>query len=263
MESTQIRLFDSHAHLYDSKFDPDREAILTGLRERNVDYVMVPSEDFETSKKIVDLVSRHPNLFAAIGVHPHSALKFEEGMMEGFAELAGHEKVRAVGEIGLDYHYDFSPRDVQQKVFERFVFWSVEIGKPMILHARKSEADLLSILKKAGSDNFRAVLHCFDSDLSFARDCLNLGMMISFSGLITFGKSQGLLEALKFIPLDRLLIETDSPYLSPVPFRGKRNEPSYVRKVAEKIAEVKNLSLEAVSAATFANAAAFFVCSNI
>lgn len=258
----QISLFDSHAHLYDAKFSSDRESLISGLRENNINHVMVPAEDAESSLKVMELACKYENIYCAIGLHPHHSVKFEDSMLEFFSSILQNKRIRAIGEIGLDYHYDFSPPEVQKKVFERFVSLAIETEKPVIVHNRKSEDDLISILLNTGANKIHGVIHCFDSDIETARKILDMGLMISFSGLVTFGKNDKLSEAVKYVPMDRMIIETDSPYLAPHPFRGKRNEPGYIKYVAAKIAEIKNISFDEVASITNANACSLFGIGN-
>ena len=249
---------DSHAHLHDQKFDPDREYLIRSLIEKSVRFTVIVSEDFKTSYDVLSLSRKFPELLLpALGCHPHHAGEWKDEMIPEFEKLISSPEVAGVGEIGLDYHYDFSPKEAQKKVLRLFLELGKKFKKPVILHNRKSDEDMLEILAEIASSH-TGVIHCFDSTVDSARAFLNMGFMISFSGLVTFDKTGRLKEAVEFVPLDRMLIETDSPYLAPHPFRGRRNEPPYVVKVAEKIAEIKNCSLETVAEKTLFNTLALF-----
>lgn len=244
---------DSHAHLHDHKFDPDRESLIHSLIEKSVRFTVIVAEDLKTSQDVLCLSEKFPDvLLPALGCHPHHAAEWEEESLAEFEALISKPEVAGVGEIGLDYHYDFSPKEAQKKVFRIFLELGKKLDKPVIIHNRKSDEDLFLILSEVSS-SYRGVIHCFDSTVDSARAFLDMGFMISFSGLITFDKTGRLREAVEYVPIDRMLIETDSPYLAPPPFRGKRNEPSYVAKVAEKIAEIKKCSLETVAEKTLYN----------
>ena len=249
---------DSHAHLHDSKFDADRESLIRSLNEKAVRFTVIVAEDLKTSHEVLSLSQKFPDLLLpALGCHPHHAGEWKEEQQPEFENLISRPEVVAVGEIGLDYHYDFSPKENQKKVFRIFLELAKKLHKPVIIHNRKSDEDLLSVLSETAS-SYQGVIHCFDSTVESAKAFLDMGFMISFSGLVTFDKTGKLREAVEYVPLDRLLIETDSPYLAPHPFRGKRNEPSYVIKVAEKIAEIKKCSLETVAEKTLFNTLSLF-----
>ncbi len=249
---------DSHAHLNFEAFDADREAVLQRARESGVDKIIVPSVDLESSRKAVELAEHYPELYAAVGVHPEDAEKFSEEQIAQFLKWAGHPKVVAVGEIGLDFYRDYNPRDLQIRVFGRFVRLAKQTDLPIIIHNREADEEVLSLLAEepelAGAPG---VFHCFTGDVAFAKKVLDLGYFISFTGIVTF-KNSNLREVLREIPLDRLLLETDSPLLAPVPYRGKRNEPAFVRFIAEEFARVKNLSLKEVAEITTQNARRLF-----
>lgn len=249
---------DSHAHLHDPKFDPDRESLIRSLIEKAVRYTVIVAEDLKTSHEVLSLSEKFPDLLLpALGCHPHHAAEWKEEDSAEFENLISRPQVVGVGEIGLDYHYDFSPKEAQKKVFRLFLEIAKKFHKPVIIHNRKSDGDLLQVLSEVSS-SYRGVIHCFDSTVNSAKAFLDLGFMISFSGLVTFDKTGKLKEAVEYVPLERLLIETDSPYLAPHPFRGKRNEPSFVIKVAEKIAEIKNCPLEILAEKTLFNTLSLF-----
>lgn len=249
---------DSHAHLHDHKFDPDRESLICSFIERSVQFTVIVAEDLKTSHEVLSLSEKFPALLLpALGCHPHHAAEWKDADLAEFENLISKPEVVGVGEIGLDYHYDFSPKEAQKKVFRLFLELAKKLHKPVIIHNRKSDEDILRILSEVASSH-QGVIHCFDSTVDSARAFLDKGFMISFSGLITFDKTGRLRQAVEYVPLDRMLIETDSPYLAPHPFRGKRNEPPYVVKVAEKIAEIKNCPLETVAEKTLSNTLSLF-----
>jgi TatD DNase family protein len=251
-----MSLVDTHAHLDAEQFNTDRETLIRGFPEAGIDFVMTIGEDLESSERAMRLAEIYPSVFCTVGFHPHHAEKFNESVREKLKEWLSVPKVRALGEIGLDYHYEFSPREAQKNAFRSLLRLSQEMQKPVVIHNRKSDEDLLTILREVPPHS--AVIHCFDSGLSLAKACLDLGFYLSFSGILTFKKAQELCEVVRVVPLDRMLIETDSPYLAPVPRRGERNEPAFVKHVAEKIAEIKALPLETVAFATRKNAYHFY-----
>ena len=207
-----------------------------------------------TSQAAVALAHAHPNIFATIGVHPHEAKEIGEGWYESFRSLAQHPKVVAYGEIGLDYHYDHSPREIQRQRFREQIHLARELALPLVIHTREAQEDTVMILREEGAVNGGGVFHCFSGDMWLAKDALDLGFYLSFSGVLTFKNATMLRDIAKTVPLDRLMVETDCPYLAPVPYRGKRNEPAYVQYVAETLAEIRgNGSVESVARATVEN----------
>lgn len=248
-------LFDTHAHPTDNRFDEDREALLASMRERGMLCVCVGA-DMESSAASVELARREESIYASVGVHPHDAKAFTEDdvpVLTGW--LTREPKVVALGEIGLDYYYDLSPRDVQKDVFARQLDLAYELDKPAILHIREAHGDTTDILlarARAGRMP-RGVMHCYTGSWESAKTYLNLGLYISFSGALTFKNAPKLWEVAEKAPLDRLLIETDCPYMAPVPLRGQRNEPAYIAYVCRKLAELREIDEEAAAEATFEN----------
>ena len=237
-------LFDTHCHLYDKAFDRDRDEVISHIFQ-TLDYAVVPSEDLETSRKAVALAEEYPPIFAAAGIHPQETKSASDGILEEIRQLAlRHPKVKAIGEIGLDYHYLYSDKETQQKWFIRQVELAKELNLPFIIHDREAHGDTLAILKKYKDSRMRGIMHCFSGSGEMAKEFIKLGFYISFAGPVVFPKSVKLKEAAASIPLDRLLIETDSPYLTPPPYRGKRNDPSHVIYVAEELARLKGISTE-------------------
>jgi len=249
---------DSHAHIDGAEFDADREAVIERAREAGVSAILNVGTGGPNSgafQRAVELAEKNPNVYAAVGVHPHDARLFDHSAEELITKLATQSpRVIAWGEIGLDFHYDNSPRDVQLKVFSRQLQLARELRLPVIIHTREAEAETIEQLKSewAGS-GLPGIMHCFSGGLSLAQQAVALGLSISFSGIVTFKKANELREIAKQVPLDKLLIETDCPFLTPVPFRGKRNEPAYVVEVAHCLAELRELSLEEIGRATTDN----------
>lgn len=246
-------LVDTHAHLDFNDFAEDREEVISRARNNGIAYIVNVGSDLESSRNSVRLAEKYPFVYAAVGIHPHDADKLDDSVLEELEELASRKKVLAIGEIGLDYYYDNSPRDIQKEAFRKQAKLAEKVGLPFIIHSREADEDTLKILKDSYTGN-SGILHCFGSDLKMARECLELGLYLAFGGVITFKNAEELRRVVKEIPLDRILVETDSPFLTPVPFRGRRNESDYVRYVAEKIAEIKGMSIEELAKITSANA---------
>lgn len=251
-------LFDTHAHLDDERFDEDRDEVITQCRNDGVELILNAGSNMETSVKAIALADRYDFIYAAVGVHPHDASEMDEGTAGVLAALAENKKVRAIGEIGLDYHYDLSPRDVQKRRFEEQIDLARQLKLPIIVHDREAHGDVMDIFRKTRIQEVGGVLHSFSGSKEMALECLRLGLYLSISGPVTFSNAKKTVEAVKEIPLDMLLIETDSPYLTPVPNRGKRNYPGYVRLVAEKIAEIKGVPFEEVAQKTMENGKRLF-----
>jgi TatD DNase family protein len=256
-------LIDTHAHLDFRQFNDDRDAVLARAWQAGVAAIVTIGIDLETSRAAVALADTHERVWATAGFHPHDAKTASAAALTELRELARHPRVVAIGEIGLDFYRDRSPRDVQRRVFEQQLQIAADLGKPVVLHDRQAHAATLDIVRQWVTKNQspfkqRGVLHCFSGDLALAQEAIELGFFIGVDGPITYRNARQLPDIVKALPLDRLLIETDAPFLTPHPHRGKRNEPAYVRLVAEKIADVKNLSLEKVAQATTANARALF-----
>ncbi|MDR3559897.1 MAG: TatD family hydrolase [Negativicutes bacterium] len=245
-------LFDSHAHIDDKRFNDDREDVIARAAAAGVTGIINAGADMFSSARAVELAEKYPAVYAAVGIHPHDAKEAKDTDYEKLSLWAEKPKVVAIGEIGLDYHYDLSPRDVQQTVFVRQLDLARQLAMPVIIHDREAHADIMATMKKEGR-GLSGVFHCFSGSLEMAREVLALGLYISIAGPVTFANAHKLLEIAQVIPLDRLLVETDSPYLTPQPHRGKRNEPAYVRLVAEKVAEIRGITLEALAAATTDN----------
>src|ERR1017187_1644992 len=241
-------LVDSHCHLDDSKFDADREQVIERALAAGVERLMAigTGDGPADLRTAIRQAEQYPFIFATIGVHPHDASKATPETFAELRDLAGHPKVLAVGEIGLDYHYDFSPREVQRAVFEKQLEVAAESGHPIVIHTREAWADTLAILRERWRG--AGIMHCFTGDEEQAREALALGFHLSFGGVLTFPKAESVRQAAKITPEGRLLVETDCPYLAPVPHRGKRNEPSFVVETARRLAEVRGTTLETIAA---------------
>jgi TatD DNase family protein len=250
-------LVDSHCHLDDAQFDADREAVIERARAAGVERLLAVGTgsgppDLEAG---IRLAESWPHISATVGVHPHDASKARPETFERLRELLARGNVVGLGEIGLDYHYDFSPREVQLEVFARQLEIARDAGKPVIIHTREAWEETLRAL---GSGPHRGIFHCFSGGPEEAAQVLELGFHISFAGVVTFPKAVRIQEAARIVPLDRLLVETDAPYLAPVPRRGKRNEPAFVIETARRVAELRGESFERVAAATTENFARLF-----
>lgn len=252
-----LSLTDTHAHVQMPQFADDREMVIAAAQEAGVARMVAPGVDAPTSGDALALARRYPGLiFAAVGVHPHDAQTLDDATFAEIAVMAGAPEVVAIGEIGLDYYRDLSPRETQREALARQVALARERDLPVILHNRESHADMIAELRQ--QPGARGVFHCFTGNQAMARDALDLGFYISIAGPVTFPKNTELAEVAAWVPLDRLLIETDCPYLTPAPYRGRRNEPGYVAFTAQRIADLRGMALDDLAAATSANAARLF-----
>lgn len=251
-------LIDSHCHIDDARFDTDRDAMLTRAHAGGVERFVTIGCDLETSRAALSLAQRYPFISATVGVHPHEVKLIQEGWYDELRSLARSDRVVAYGEIGLDYHYDHSPREIQRLRFREQVQLARELRLPIVIHTREAQEDTIAILKEEKAHELGGVFHCFSGDALLAKDALDLGFYLSFSGVITFQNSSMLRDIVRTVPMDRVLVETDAPYLTPVPHRGKRNEPAYVRHVADKIAELHGISVQDVEEATTQNTRSLF-----
>ena len=257
-------LFDTHTHLDDRQFTDDFDAVVQRALDQGVSKMMIIACEEASSKLSLELSKKDSHLYCSIGVHPQDASTWREPLLDDFRQMikANPDKIRAIGEIGLDYHYEFSPRDVQREVFKKQIELAAECGLPVIVHDREAHGDCLEIIQsfaKAGRlPAMPGVFHCYSGSYEMAKLLLGIGFYISFAGPITFKNAHRAVELLPQIPLDRLLIETDCPYLAPEPMRGHRNEPSYVRFVAAKVAEIHHLPVSEIEEITTANACRLF-----
>lgn len=250
-------LVDSHAHIDDDRFDADREEVVARAAAAGVPLIINIGADMDSSARSVELSQQYSGIYASVGMHPHDAKDMRESDYSRLENWLKQPKVVAIGEIGLDYHYDLSPRAVQKEVFLRQLDLARKTGKPFIIHEREAHADMYDIIRSAAR-GLQGVFHCFSGSVESARKYLKLGFYLSVAGPVTFPKSIKTKEVARLIPLDRLLVETDSPYLTPHPFRGRRNEPAYVRLVAEEVARLRGISLEEFAAATTENVRRLF-----
>lgn len=252
-----MKLFDSHCHLDDEKFNEDRAEVIARLREGGVERCVCVGSDLPSSRRCVALAEQYPFIYAAAGVHPHEAKDAPADYLDQLKTLLAHPKVMALGEIGLDYYYDLSPRDVQKRVVQEQLDLACDTDMPVIFHIRDAHGDMFDILRSR-SRLPAGVIHCCSASAEMVREYLKMGFYISFAGPITFKNAAGPVSASQAVPLDRLLIETDSPYLAPVPLRGRRNEPANVRYVLEKHAEIHGVPPEELAEITFRNACALY-----
>jgi TatD DNase family protein len=248
-----VRLVDSHCHLDDRRFDEDREQAIARALEAGVERMMAIGTgngppDLEAG---VRLARQYPFLYATVGVHPHDAAKATPETFPKLEALLAEEKVLAAGEIGLDYHYDFSPRDAQREVFVKQLELAGRAGKPVVIHTREAWEDTLDILRRHWSGG--GIMHCFTGGPEEARACLDLGFHLGFGGVLTFPKAEAVREAARLTPEDRILVETDAPYLAPAPHRGKRNEPAFLVETARRLAEVRGAAPERIAEITTGN----------
>lgn len=252
-------LFDSHAHINDERFDEDRDEVIEHLRENSIDLVVNPGADMPSSRSAVELANKVDFIYSAVGVHPHDVETMTDKDLEELKNLAKeNEKVVAIGEIGLDYYYDLSPRELQKEWFIKQIELANELGLPFIVHDRDAHGDTFDIIKKYKAPETGCVLHCYSGSLELALEYIKMGCYISIPGTVTFKNNRKTVEVTENIPIEWMFIETDSPYLTPVPYRGKRNDPSKVRYVAEKVAELRGISYEEVCEITKENAKKFF-----
>jgi len=254
-----VLLFDTHAHLNDAKFDGDREQVIDRARnEFGVKYIVNVGYNRETIRTSLQLAETYDFVYSSVGWHPHDAIDCTDEDLAWIRSLIEHPKVVALGEMGLDYYWDHSPRDVQAEVFRKQIAIAKETGLPIIIHDRDAHEDVVRILKEENAQEVGGVMHCFGGDLKIMEECLNMNFMIGLGGPVTFKNAKLPKEIAAHVPLDRLVVETDCPYLAPHPYRGKRNETGYVRFVAETIAQIRGLSLEELSEITMRNAMRLF-----
>ena len=258
-----MKLIDSHCHLDNEQFNGDREAVIERALASGVEKMLtIGSGDGPPDVEVaIRLADRYPMLYASIGVHPHDASKATAETYRRFAELAAHPKVVAVGEIGLDYHYDHSPREVQRDVFAEQMRIASSARKPIVIHSREAWGDTMALVRQHWNPAFGGVIHCFTEGPAEAQEAVDLGFHISFAGIVTFPKATGVQQAARLIPPERLLVETDSPFLAPVPMRGKRNEPAFVVQTARKVAELRGATPDDIAAITVANFERLFLNS--
>ena len=253
-------LIDSHAHIQGKEYAGEAEAVITRARDAGVETIIAVggAGDMSSNTEAIALAVKFANVFATVGMHPHDAKDVGADELKTLRELASQPKVVAVGETGLDYYYSHSPHDTQQRVFAHFIHMARETQLPIVVHERDAALQAADLLRAEGGGELRGVIHCFTGNYEAACAYLDLGFYLSFTGIITFKNAEALREVVRKVPLESLFVETDSPYLTPVPHRGKRNEPAYVRFVAETIAKVKDVDLAEVEQVTSANVKKLF-----
>ncbi|MCX5708867.1 MAG: TatD family hydrolase [Candidatus Omnitrophica bacterium] len=249
-------LIDTHCHLDFPEFDADRGEVLKRAADAGVKYVINIGSSLQGSINSVKLAKDYPNVFAVVGCHPHDSRDFSEQDIETVRSLAGFEKVVAIGEIGLDYYRNLSPQEDQKRIFVSFLRLARELNLPVVIHSREARDDTLRIMREENVK--KAIIHCFGGDQIFLKECIDRGYLISFTCNVTYKKAGNIRDAVKAAPLEMICLETDAPYLSPEGYRGKRNDPSFVRILAQEISRIKGLSIEEISRLTTQNAREFF-----
>ncbi|MYL72999.1 YchF/TatD family DNA exonuclease [Halobacillus litoralis] len=251
-------LFDTHVHLNADQFEEDLEETIERAQEAGVQYMTVVGFDRKTIPKAMEIAERYENIYAAVGWHPVDAIDMTDEDLQWIEELSQHPKVVAIGEMGLDYHWDKSPKDVQKEVFRKQIRLAKKVKMPIIIHNREATDDIVEVLKEENAAEVGGIMHCYSGPVEIAQECIDMNFMISLGGPVTFKNAKLPKEVAKAVDLKHLLVETDCPFLAPHPNRGKRNEPAYVKLVAEQIAELKGISYEEVSETTTSNALEFF-----
>lgn len=246
-------IFESHAHYEDKRFDEDRESLLRELPQNGIDYVVNVGSSLETTKATLELTKKYDYIYGAAGVHPEESAQLNEENFAWLKTVLQEEKMVAVGEIGLDYYWDEPEREIQKKWFERQIALAREVGLPMIIHSRDAAKDTLDIIKSCKGQEAGGVIHCFSYGTEMAKEYLDMGFYIGIGGVVTFKNAKKLKEVAEYVPLDRILLETDCPYMAPEPHRGKRNSSLYLPFVAEKIAQIKGITAEEVIRVTNEN----------
>lgn len=253
----KYKIFDSHAHYDSEQFDEDRDRVLSEIKEAGVVYVMNCGADINSSEKAVELSKKYDFVYGAVGIHPTEAFDVTDESIEKIRELTKNEKIKAIGEIGLDYYWEENPSQSDQKIaFRRQMALAEELGLPVIIHDRDSHSDTLEIIKDF--PNVKGVVHCFSGSAEMAKECVKLGYYIGITGVVTFNNAKKIIKVCEEIDLDKILVETDAPYMAPVPMRGKRNQSNYIEYVIDKIAEIKGIDGEEVSRITIENAKKLF-----
>ena len=245
-------LFDTHAHLNDPAFDEDREELILGLQDKGIEFVLNAGCCLESSKDCIAMAEKYPFIYASIGSHPDSADEVNEEVIEAYRQMAQHPKVKAIGEIGADYYYETIPREIQLKAFRMQMELAKELDMPVIVHERNAHDDGMKVVKEF--KGVTGVFHCYSGSAEMARQLVDMGWYIGFTGVLTFKNARKAVETAERIPLDRIVLETDCPFMAPEPFRGRRNDPGYLFRMAERLAEIRGISVEEVHAVTTENA---------
>lgn len=249
---------DTHAHLFYPNFDGELDEVISRAKQNRVDFILLPATDLKTAEQVIELTKKYEIIYGAVGIHPHDTKDWNASFISEIEKLATHKKIVAIGEIGLDYYYDFSPKEKQIEAFKAQIELALKLDLPVIIHNRDSDEDMMNIIRSYCGSGLKAQFHCFNGSLEDAMELVGMNFMISFTGNITYKKADNLRRILQHIPPENLLLETDSPFMTPVPYRGKRNEPSYVKFVAEKIAELHKLRIEDIARITSFNAFRIF-----
>ena len=244
---------DTHAHLFFSNFNDEVHEVINRAKNAGVDYILVPATDLETSRQVIKLVEKYEFIYGAVGIHPHDTKDWNNSLIDEIKHLAKHEKIVAIGEIGLDYFYDFSPKEKQMEAFKAQIDLALKINKPIIVHTRDSDDDMMNEIRLHKDSGLKAQFHCFNGTLQNAKELIRLNHFISFTGNITFKKFDNLRDIAANLSMESIMLETDSPFMTPEPLRGKRNEPANVKLVAEKLAEIHHLNVEDVARLTSYN----------
>jgi len=253
-----MNLFDSHCHLENGRFESDLPEVMARMEEAGVRRCLLAGSDMETSEQIVKLTQEHPHVYGVVGIHPHDAKTWTADCAPRLTEWTKEKRIVGIGEIGLDYYYDHSPRDVQKDVFVKQLLLARQLNLPAVFHVRDAHGDVLDLLRENRSQLPAGVVHCYSGSVESAREYLDMGFYISFAGPITFKNANKLLDAARYVPLDRILVETDSPYLAPVPMRGRRNEPAFVQYVAQTVAALRGMTAEELAQAAYDNTCRLF-----
>ena len=262
--SNQSKLIDTHAHLDDPKFDNDRGDVIKRAIDAGIEYIITvgtwhpPQAEEKGLEHVTELAGEYDLIYTALGVHPHDAKDANDDAFDEIKKLSTHPKVIAMGETGLDYYYEHTPKDIQKSVFRKHIQIARELNLPLTIHTREAHNDTLEILVEEGVGDIGGVLHCFSGSYEMAKKCLDMGLYLSFTGVVTFPKATNIHEIVKKIPMERMLVETDCPYLAPEPYRGKRNEPAFIMETAKRIAEIKGVSFDDVARITTLNAKELF-----
>jgi len=248
--------FDTHAHYDNPRYKEDRDSLLESLPSHGIELVLIPGYDMPSSETAIRLAEKYPYIYAAVGFHPHDSSKRKNGDLEKLETLTQNPRVKAVGEIGLDYHYDYSPRDVQMECFRAHMELARRVDLPVIVHQREAASDTLAVLRDYR--DIPGVVHCFSGSVEVAREVLDMGWYLSFTGVITYSNARKSHDVLRYAPHDRIMLETDAPYMAPVPYRGKRNSSLYMPEITASLAEIWGVSLEEAARITRENGKRFF-----
>ena len=251
-------IIDTHAHLDFEDYNLDLDNVIFNAKKNGVNKIIIPGVNQTDWQRIINLIDKYDELYGALGTHPSDATTWDDSSEELLLELSKHNKIVAIGEIGLDYYYDKEAANLQKEIFIKQIEIAKKINKPIIIHDREAHLDTLNIVKETQAQTIGGVFHCYSGSVEFARECIKLGFYIAFGGVVTFKNAKNVKNAAKEIPLDRILLETDSPYLSPAPNRGQRNEPAYTLFVAQEIANLKNIPINEVQETTTKNALDLF-----